>query len=164
MLRYVAIATVLVLAVAIVVGAWWARMPHKPLQVASVTASPAGPRGASSENGNRVAMPAVVSADWALSAAPDCLDELSIARGSVAFVRKYLPNGARELPAGTTLHYGDCTLRYDGRAATLLRGKDRLTVPAPSTLYADGNRLYLLHREPVGAQLRAYGPSDIPSR
>lgn len=107
---------------------------------------------------------AIVSADWALSAAPECLDELSIARGSVAYVKQYLPKAARELPAGTTLHYGDCTLRYDRRAATLLRGKDRLTVPAPSTLYADGDRLYLLHREPVGAQLRAYGPSDIPSR
>ena len=161
MLRYLAIATVIVLGVFVAVGAWWLHRPRKPLQVASVNASPAGPHYAlPSPTGSSAPVTAVV--DWALSAVPECLSQVSLTTGPLPYVKAHLPATATALAPGTILHYADCTLRYDGSTVRLTRGSDRLTVPPRANLYMRGRRLYLLHRDKHGNQLREYAPSDMP--
>lgn len=161
MLRYLAIATVIVVGIFVALGAWWLYRPHKPLQVASVQASPAGPRYAlPSPTGSSA--PVRASGDWALSGVPECLTQVALTTGPLAYVRSHLPVDAAQLPSGSVLHYGDCTLRYAASSVTVARGSDRLTVPPHATLYARGRQLYLLYSDRRGNELREYAPSDMP--
>jgi hypothetical protein len=160
-LRYLAIATVIVVGVFVAVGAWWLYRPHKALKVASVNASPAGPHYAlPSPTGSSV--PVAVVAGWALSAVPECLSQVSRTTGPLPYVRAHLPADAAALAPGSVLHYGDCTLHYRGTTVRVLRGKDRLTVPPRATLYVRGRDLYLLYSSRSGNELREYAPSDMP--
>lgn len=160
-LRYLAIATIIVVGVFVAVGAWWLYRPHKPLQVASVHASPAGPHYALPSPTGSTA-PVSVVADWALSAVPECLSQVALTTGPLPYVKAHLPADAAPLARGTVLHYGDCTVRYGDATVRVLRGGDRLTVPPRATLYARGRTLYLLYSDRRGNQLREYAPSDMP--
>ncbi|HEX8806454.1 MAG TPA: hypothetical protein VF741_05875 [Candidatus Aquilonibacter sp.] len=144
MLRYFAIATVVVLTIVVYVTArthlglpghvnfWKATAP--PPKTADVT-------------GN---------APWALSALPDCFEQTSETTGSAAYVAARLPSGAQLVAAGTHLKYGSCTILVRHDELLVTRGSDRLRVPPYTRLYTAGTTLALLRTSGMTTTLRIY--------
>ena len=89
MIRYFAIATVIVLTVVVLATAWENRELIR-IRIAS-TSVPAPPKPADSTGGGGVTVPFRGDAPWALSALPECLTQLSVSTGRLAYVRsRYL--------------------------------------------------------------------------
>ncbi len=155
MTRYYAIATVVVLTVAIAVTAW----THRDLIRIRIapTSLPAPPR-AQDARADRGRNDASLSGDapWALSALPDCAMEERSAHGPVPFVRSKLPSDAVAIPAGTTLSFGACTILVGDGEVWVKRGTDRLRIPPLATLYRTGEGLALLRRSGKTGELRVY--------
>ncbi len=94
---------------------------------------------------------------WALAAQPRCFEEVRKSTGSPTYVRAHLPQQARRVPSGRTLFFGSCRVVIDGGSVIVLRGNERISVPAPAELYRTASRLYLLANGAAGgAELRAY--------
>jgi hypothetical protein len=161
MLRYFAIATVLVVGSAVLAVAWWQHQPHKPLTLKSVNATPIPPHDSNSYANTAQTKPFVAEADWALSVLPECFSPIDLARGPSEYVRAKLPKDAHPLPVPARLVYADCTLEYDGERVVVHRGHDRLTVPPPVTLYRSQDRLYVVRLTGNFSELRAYTPSRL---
>jgi hypothetical protein len=147
-LRYFAIATVIVLTIVVLVTMrarlglpghvnFW-KVTAPPPKIGSVT-------------GN---------APWALSALPDCFNQTSETTGSAAYVAAQLPAGAQLVAAGTHLTYGVCTILVRSDELLVERGSDRLRVPPRTRLYIVGNSLALLRTSGTTTILRTY---DITS-
>ncbi len=155
MLRYYAIATGLVLALAIVATAWVNRdlirikIAGTNLRVPPKAAQSQGERGASggSLRGD---------APWALSALPDCLRERSETTGGRAYVLEHLPAGMTPVAAGSQLTYGPCTISIVDGEAYVARGSDRLRIPPHVQFYRSPGVLALLRSSASGNDLRIY--------
>jgi hypothetical protein len=159
LLRYYVIATFIVLTVAVLATAWNNRDEIRS-RVTTRSASP-GPAAETPHGGfegepGKGNEPLSGDAPWALSALPDCLIQQSISRGTRAYVRSKVPPGATELPPGTVLHYGPCTIFVRNGEAVVSRGSDRLRIPPRVTLYRAGGTLALLRETGKSGELRIY--------
>ena len=155
MLRYYAIATCIVFAVAILATAWVNRDLIR-IKIASVNvavppkpAEPLGMNGASQ---------GVLRGDapWALSALPDCLHQRSESTGSAGYVRTQLPSGLIPVAPGSKLTYGPCTISVVDGEAYVARGSDRLRIPPHVQFYRAPGVLALLRSSGSTAELRIY--------
>ncbi|HTZ55649.1 MAG TPA: hypothetical protein VMB20_11355 [Candidatus Acidoferrum sp.] len=145
MLRYFAIATVIVLTIA-VYATMRAHLGSLPGHVNFWKAT-APPPPADSVTGN---------APWALSALPDCFAQRSETSGSATYVEARLPAGAQPVPAGARLTYGPCTILVRRGELLVERGSDRLRVPPESRLYTVNGTLALLRTSGSTTDLRIY--------
>lgn len=155
MLKYYAIATCIVLSVAVLATAWNNRELIRIL--IAPTSLPAPPKPQPTDTlSNRVATVFNGDLPWALSALPDCVIQASETDGSVAYVRSHLPADASEVAAGTTLHYGPCTISVMNDEAMVTRGADHMRIPPVASFYQAGATLFLLRTNGARAQMRAY--------
>ena len=161
MLRYYAIATVIVLTVAVLATAWNYR--DRIQNATTPQASPPRHYSASSTphggfEGEAGGGGAALHGDapWALSALPECLIQRSETTGPLTFVRSKLPAGATEVPSGTFLHYGPCTISVGDGEAVVSRGSDVLRIPPRVTLYRTAQALALLRASGTHGELRIY--------
>ena len=144
MLRYFAIATVIVLAVVVIVTMRAHLVLPAHVNFWKATAAPPPP---DDTTGN---------APWALSALPDCFVQRSETSGAPAYVEAQIPARARPVPEGTRLSYGPCTILVQKGELLVERGSDRLRVPPRATLYTAGNMLVLIRVSGKTAVLRTY--------
>jgi hypothetical protein len=159
LIRYVALATVIVLGVAVLSTAWLGRDLIR-IKIASVVASaPPKPEAPEATSGSSAA---AFSGDapWALSALPECLIQVSAAHGTRGYVLAQLPHLAPVVPPAR-LVYGDCTISVAGDEAIVVRGTDRFRIP-PVTHFYRGNGTLAVLRESGGRfELRTYQPSTL---
>lgn len=161
MLRYLAIATIIV--VLAVVGMLQLGRFVKPLQsrYTSHVAPAASPRPEATSNAT--VAPVSGAAPWALSALPGCFVTHGSLGGSSAFVRaraRTLAPGPWHRVVNVRLRSGDCELSITGHAARVVRGDTRLTIPPDARFFVAGKRL-VLHRVADGrTELRAYELRD----
>lgn len=155
MLRYYAVATVLVFAVAIAITAWSnrdlirIRLASTNLRVPPKPADPYG-TGARSNGALRGDAP------WALSALPDCLRQRQKTTGPEAYVAAHLPAGMAPVAPGSTLVYGPCTISVAGGEAWVTRGPDRLRIPPNVQFYRAPGVLALVRSSGSNYELRIY--------
>ncbi len=154
MIRYFAIATVIVVAVVVAMTAWSFRdritMHVRP------TTGPTDLHGGVAGDTRGPRPPFRGSGPWALSAVPNCLLQESESHGSIAYVRSRMPAGAKEVEPGELLHYGPCTIFVADGEVVVVRGQDRLAVPPHATLYRADGLLVLLRTSGESADLRTY--------
>jgi hypothetical protein len=161
-LRYLVIATILVIGVAVVASNGLGLRP-RPLPTPALgrgKEKPISAKGYANVGAEQTDGAFVADASWALSALPDCLIQINESRGPLAFVRSALPEGAQRVAAPVTLRYGNCTILVRANDALVLRGVDRLHIPPSARFYRLGRQLLLLHSDASGAQLRTYVPSN----
>lgn len=160
MWRYYLVATLLVVAAGSVVVAHRIATVHdlevratpRPGQTPTLTRGepPAGTRSPASFRGE---------APWAMSALPDCFDELGSVVGASDFVDAKIPPASQRLPAGTRLTWGGCTIAVGDDDLRIARGPDRLRIPPHAALYRRDDELVLVWRSDRGrTEIRTYGP------
>jgi hypothetical protein len=144
MLRYFAIATVIVLTIAVyaTMRANLALPGHVNFWKAT-----ASPPPVEDVTGN---------APWALSALPDCFEQRADATGAASYVEARLPAGAQLVRPGTRLTYGPCTILVRSDELLVERGSDRMRVPPKARLYTIGTSLALLRTSGSITDLRIY--------
>jgi hypothetical protein len=158
MLRYLALATAIVLAVAIGVAGWVNRDMIR-IKIASVYGAarpkpePMRTTAGESEKGLRGDAP------WALSALPECLIQLSKSTGSRDFVLRHVPSGAAAVAVPATLTYGDCTISLVDDEAYVRRGNDRFRIPPRVRFYRSAHALTMLRETAGGNEVRVYEPA-----
>jgi hypothetical protein len=154
MWRYLLIATAIVFgAIAIFAPL---RRANVPLEIASVSASPAGGGSATNAPQERPRSALSLEAAWALSALPECLRQCALRRGDEAEIRARLPARSERLAAGSVVVSGACRLFAGGDDVRVERTGDRLRVPPPAALYASGEGLTLVERRRNVTTLRTY--------
>jgi hypothetical protein len=155
MLRYYALATAIVLTIAVIVTARsygdfmrfkLAASKHAPPPQHLRVSGGGGP-----SDGDMTG-----DAPWALSALPDCFVQRSETSGSHAYVTARIPAGAQPVPDGARLSYGLCTIFVRKGELLVERGPDHLRVPPRATLYTAGNSLVLVRTSGNTAVLRTY--------
>ena len=100
--KYLALSTVIVMSIALLAAAWVNRDLIR-IKIASVYARvPPKAEPAAGRVGGAQA-PLRGDAPWALSALPECLQQVSEASGSRSFVRAHLPAGATPIVPPATL-------------------------------------------------------------
>jgi hypothetical protein len=157
--RYLALSTVIVLAIAVVVAGWMNRDLIR-IKISSVYASappkpaPSHPIGGGRDGSLRGDAP------WALSALPDCLVQMSEATGPLSYTMQHLPPGSAPVTSPARLHYGDCTILLHGDEAIVRRGVDTLRIPPKIRFYRTAQTLSLLRVEGAGSELRVYQPAQ----
>ena len=144
MLRYYAIATVIVLTIAVIVTMRVHLMLPGHVNFWKATAPPPPPDDT------------IGDAPWALSALPDCFVQRSETTGTQAYVDTQIPAGAQPVPDGMRLSYGPCTILVRKGELLVERGSDQLRVPPRATLYKSGNTLVLVRATGKTAVLRTY--------
>ncbi len=159
MIRYYAIAVVLVMSAAVLATAWVNRDLIR-IKIASVYA-PAPPKPLDSTGGPRTAVPFRGDAPWALSALPGCVTQVLARTGPRAYVLEGLPSGATPVVGRATLSYGDCTISVGGDEAYVTRGPDRFHIPPHVQFYTAPGALAVLRADAKGNELRVYAPSDL---
>ena len=159
MLRYYAIATVIVLAVVVAVTAYQARdliririaggkgeVKPKPQPTVDLTRRHELPwRGG--------------DVPWVLSALPDCLRQTLESSGGEAYVRAHLPPQAEPIAPPATIRYGPCTISIVDGEAYVKRGIDRFHIPPHSQFYRLPHGLALLRTSAGYSDLRLYEPA-----
>jgi hypothetical protein len=155
MLRYLAIATLLVVGT-IVVAAHFTRS-GKPLEVASVraTGTPSAPRSeapATSAHAGGV----VGNAPWALSALPECFVQVLAAHGTYAFARSKLPTAMQPILPGSRLQSDDCILHVRAHSGVVDRGTEQLVIPPDAHFFRSSSQLALLRKTGSLGELRLY--------
>jgi hypothetical protein len=158
-LRYYAIATCIVLAIAVGVTAWIHRDLIRIRLASTNLRVPPKVGDAQRAGGRRSSLGLTGDAPWALSALPDCLLQTSYSQGGIGYVRSKLPAGARELAPGATITFGPCTISVGAGEVMVQRGLDRLRIPPLVTLYRAGDGLALLRIRGGTSELRIYRPS-----
>jgi len=156
-IRYVVLASVIVVGLAVLATAWSDRDLIR-IEVAP-TSLPVPPKPADSGGGAGADVPFVGDAPWALSALPGCLTQISVSRGPLAYVRAHVPSGATLVVPPATLAYGDCTISVAGDEAYVRRGNDRFHIPASVRFYRGPALLAVLRETGSGNELRVYLPS-----
>jgi hypothetical protein len=160
LLRYFVVATILVLGLAIVLAGGW-HETRAPLKLAPGKGKVAPARGYGNDAPDSARdRPFIADVSWALSALPECLLQRDEQSGQTGQILADVPKNAQPVPAPSTLHYGDCTILVRPDDAMVLRGRDRLHIPASVRFYRLGRKLILLHADSSGAQLRTYVPSN----
>ena len=156
MLRYYAIATVIVLAIAVAVTARsYGNFMRFRMAASKRTAAPQHLRVSGGAGGSS-AQNVTGDAPWALSALPDCFVQSSERTGSVAYVRAAIPARAQPVADGSRLSYGSCTILVRKSELLVDRGSDRLVVPPRAELYTSGHSLVLVRTTGNSAVLRTY--------
>jgi hypothetical protein len=154
MWRYLLIASALVLgAIALFAPL---RRAQPPLEIAAVSASPAGGMSATNAPQVRPHTSLSIEAAWALSALPECLRECAVRRGSAAEIRARLPGRSVRLAAGSVVSSGACRVSVGAADVRVERSGDRLRVPPPSALYALDEGVALVERRRNVTTLRTY--------
>jgi hypothetical protein len=160
MLRYYAIATLIVLSIAVGVTAWQHRELIRIL--ISPTSLPTPPKPQTPDTpGPARDVPLRMSAPWALSTLPECLEQTSESRGSLAYVLSKMPGHAVRVGSGTTLTFGPCTIFVAGDELEITRGLDRLTVPPHVQLYRADDGLAVLRVDGRTGDLRVYTTKHV---
>ena len=158
MLRYLVLATIIVLGIAMAVAGWVNRDVIR-IKIASVylrvrpKPQASNAPGAGSSKGLRGDAP------WALSALPECLIQTSETTGPLEYVLRHLPPGAAPVAEPATLRYGDCTIELAGGAAVVRRGDDRFRIPPHVRFFRASGVLALLRVGSNGNDLRVYEPT-----
>jgi len=168
-MRYLALATVLVVAVLVIVT----KLPQAPSpgsgdpRFSSSTASPGPP-----QNNDRVfdtPPPLGGEAPWALSALPECFHVVSHRSGSPAFARFGFPHGAKPVAPGRRLRVADCTLDVGADSALVVRGENRFVVPPLARFYVAGRHVILDRSDGGRVDVHVYAlrsgaiPQFVPS-
>lgn len=158
MWRYFALATAIVLAVFAIVAA----LPHAPGPDRQSRYSPGGQTPGPAQRDDRSGTPLPVSgeAPWALSALPECFRQISVARGSAAFVRAKIPRGAFRVPIGARFVSGDCRIWVRAGGANVERGANHLHIPTPLGVYVAERQLLLESDDGERGIVRTYVRSD----
>jgi hypothetical protein len=156
MLRYLALATVLVLATAIVVAGWGLR-DRLRINVGEGHGRGGAPNPQASTT---PPPPSTLAGDapWALSALPECFEQLSVDTGPRAFLLRHLPAGSVRVAPPARLEFADCTISAIRDEVYVRRGGDAFRIPPPATLYHSPGRLSLLRATGGGGELRVYQP------
>ncbi len=144
MLRYYAIATFIVLTIAVYLTMGTHLVLPGHLNFWKATAPPP------------VTDSVTGDAPWALSALPDCFTQRSETSGSRSYVRAHVPAGAQPVQTGARLSYGPCTILVRSDELLVERGSDRMRVPPHATLYTTGDSLALLRTSGSTTDLRIY--------
>lgn len=153
MLRYYAIATAIVLTVAVLVTL---QAGEISLRFRNASASPPPQHLRLNDGGGVSAAPIAGDAPWALSALPDCFHQEVEWSGSATYVDAHLPTTMARVPAGTKLAYGSCTISVGDGELSVRRGDDRFRIPPHATLYRSPDGLALLRSSHHHAVLRTY--------
>lgn len=95
-------------------------------------------------------------APWALSALPECFQQVQKVTGPAHFVLAHMPARADLVPEGTGIAVADCRLTIAADRIVVRRGIDKLTIPAPARLYRAAGILALLRGKDGGYELRVY--------
>ncbi len=95
-------------------------------------------------------------APWALSVLPGCFAQRSVARGTVAFVRRHIPREFQRVPPGTLLTVGECRVHVYRTSVLVVRGDSVLFVPPLATVSVAGDRIALFERTGTHAEFRTY--------
>ncbi|GAC1396217.1 MAG: hypothetical protein NVS3B17_01850 [Vulcanimicrobiaceae bacterium] len=161
MLRYLALATAIVLGACLIVVALPRSHRDAASRYSSDARATAGP--ARHDESRATGTPVGGDAPWALSALPECFVQRASRRGSVAYARVLLA-GARPLASGTVLHVADCTLVLRGDFATVTRGENHLRIPPPARFFALGNATIVERRDGARDDVRLYVPRGERSR
>ncbi len=156
MLRYLALATVLVLGVAIVISGWGLRDRLR------INVGEGRGRGGA-PNPQATSTPPPPSrlagdAPWALSALPECFEQLSVDTGNRGFLLRHLPADSIRVAPPARLEYADCWIYIVRDEVYVQRGRDAFRIPPPARLYRSPGRLSLLRTSAGGGELRVYQP------
>jgi hypothetical protein len=155
MARYLALATILVLAVLLAVASIRNRPGagggHPLYQTGQGTPGPPQTGGF-----DRTPLPVTGPAPWALSALPECFRQVSSRAGPPAFARAGFPQAAKLVEAPATLHVADCTLAVAADSVTVRRGENVLVIPPVARLYTDAGGLILDRRDGSSEDVRVY--------
>lgn len=121
-----------------------------------VSARASGTPSAPREQADQKASPSSVRGDapWALSALPECARQDAETRGPVAFVRRAIPPGAREVRGH--LQAGPCSIDVSEDGIRVVRGNDLMLVPPPVRLLESKGRYFLYEQNRKDAVLRVY--------
>lgn len=163
MLRYYAIATVIVVLIgATVVSQHWLRGEVK---IGSVQV-PASPRPDADGGGKATANDRGVRFEGrgALSTLPDCFKQTGLYRGPRAFVDAHVPTHGATLAPNTVLHINACTLTVGSDDVTVTRGADRVRVPPRSHLARIAGGFLLTTVDGAHEEARSYRitPASAP--
>ena len=93
---------------------------------------------------------------WVLSALPGCFDQQSSIEGPSQALVLHVPPARDRVPAGTTLHAGDCTVLVRSDDIWVSRGKDRVRVPPRASLYRVSDGLTLVYEHDGNTDVRVY--------
>ena len=160
MLRYVALATAIVLACLLALVSFRSRpSPETTPAPYSQSIAPAQSPGARASQDDATAAPLAGSAPWALSALPECFRQTREVRGTPAYVER----NARDLTRASwrrmsrvRLATADCRLDVAVRSAVVVRGDTRLEIPPDARFYVAGRTL-IVDRFASGVEdLRVY--------
>jgi hypothetical protein len=154
MLRYYAIATVIVLTVAVIATVHFHDFRKMRLGPSNHAPPVQHLRSGDSAGENHAALAG--DAPWALSALPDCFMQQTEWSGSTTYVVSHLPRSARRIAPGAEVRYGPCTIFVRSGEVYVRRDADRFRIPPAATLYRDGSRLLLLRTTGRTAVLRSY--------
>jgi hypothetical protein len=161
MLRYLVIATLIVLGVIFIATL----VPRRPATFDVVspktTSTPTRRNEAADTTFDRGVRG---DAPWALSVLPECFTLHKTYRGTTQFLLGKLPPGVHEISAGTTLAVRDCALHVGGNDIVVDRGEEHLRIPAPAQIYASDTGIALLHVVDGKRTLVIYGASGTISR
>jgi hypothetical protein len=132
------------------------RGQHRDVTVhySSSTATP-GP----AQNPDALPTPETVfggNAPWALAALPECFHQDSRRSGTPAFARVHFPANAVPVSPGMRLRVADCTLDVEARTGIVVRGDNRLVIPALARFFIAGRTLVLDHIEAGREDVRTY--------
>jgi hypothetical protein len=134
----------------------------KKLEVAAVQSS-GSPSASRPQPSSKPDADVAGAAPWALSALPDCFEQLSETRGSPAYAEARLPPGGTLAPPQSVLRAADCSVTVGARDLLVRRGDLRLVVPPDVRLYVWPDRFAVLRRDGTQADLRVYsGAHGVP--
>jgi hypothetical protein len=97
-------------------------------------------------------------APWAMSALPDCFEQLSVDTGPREFLLRHLPADSVRVAPPARLQFADCTISVVRDELYVQRGGDAFRIPSPARLYRSPSRLSLLRSTAGGGELRVYQP------
>jgi hypothetical protein len=155
MVRYFALATIIVVGALVVLANL--APARKPLGVANVraTGTPSAPRIEPTSTA-RGGAAVVGTAPWALSALPECFVQDFEAHGTYAFARSQLPSGMQPIRPGSRLESVDCVLHVAAHSGLVERGAERLSIPPDAQFLWNPKQLALLRKTGPLAELRLY--------
>jgi hypothetical protein len=154
MLRYYAIATVIVLTIAVIATLHAGGMMHFHFRTSNAPQPPQhvleGPANGTADESLQGDAP------WALSALPDCFHQDVEWSGNATYVDSHVPRTMRLVAPGTRLVYGACTISVGDGELYVQRGVDRFRIPPHASLYRGEGGLALLRSTGRSSVLRTY--------
>ena len=156
MLRWYAIATLVVVLVGAALTAHHFLMGQTKLASVRVAVSPRA--DARAEHGSR-GVPASgfrMQGPAMLSTVPDCVIQEKLIRGPRAFVESQLPRARERVPPGSRLTVGACTILVRSDDLLVMRGNDTLRVSPDARLFTISNGLLVEVDEGRFVEARLY--------